>query len=308
MSKPKINVSLNPTYYCNFKCDFCYLTKEQLKDRTLVPLDIIEKRIDELLSQYVIGHVDIYGGEVLLLPEDYLYGIVDLFHSRGIDDLIVQTNLSYLPDMVHESALEFSVSYDFGAREKHENVFQNMLLMTQPFNVLSLAGRRFLDEVTPDLYVETMNMLGKLKGCEIKPYSSNQANDQPVSYKEFEDFVWAVMNHPNRNFYFENATQVEEAALGIRNAFSDDHVYITPSGKFAVLEFDENDREFFLELDDLTAYQKWCVVEKSRVKENAICSSCPYFGSCLSEHLRDVKSLENSCNGFRGLIDKWCTE
>ena len=25
-------ISINPWYYCNFKCDFCYLTKEQLAE------------------------------------------------------------------------------------------------------------------------------------------------------------------------------------------------------------------------------------------------------------------------------------
>ena len=305
MSKPHLNVSLNPWYYCNFRCDFCYLTEKQLGDKTLLSLDAIAARFDELQETYEIGHVDLYGGEMLLLPEEYLYGIVDILYARGIDDLVIQTNLSHLPDIVHDNVLEFSVSYDFNVRPMHDRVLQNMLLMTRQFNVLSLAGRKFLDTVTPDLYVQTMNLLGNLKGCEIKPYSSNQANDQAVSYKEYEEFVWVVINHPERNFYFENETQVKEAWEGNRNAFSDDHVYITPNGNFAVLEFDEGDREFFLELPSLAAYRNWCDTEKNRVHENLICSSCPYHGNCLSEHLRDVKSLENSCNGFRGLIDKW---
>lgn len=305
MPSQQINISLNPTYFCNFKCDFCYLTPEQLDDTRRLDLAVLEQRLDEILQRYYIGHVDLYGGEVLILPPEYLYAIRDILHERGVDDIVIQTNLSFLPDIAHDPDFEISVSYDFEVREKHDRVLQNMLLMTQPFNVLSLAGRRFLDTVTPDLYVDTMNLLSNMKGCEIKPYSSNQANDQPVSYKEYEDFVWAVINHPNRNFYFENATQVKEAWEGSRNAFSDDHVYITPTGQYAVLEFDQGDREFFMTLDTLDDYEQWCQTEKNRVQENPICSNCPYHGSCLSEHLRDVKSLDQSCNGFRGLLDKW---
>jgi hypothetical protein len=305
MTKPKINISINPWYFCNFKCDFCYLTPEQLGDRKRLDLETLEQRLDELLQHYVIGHIDLYGGEVLLLPEEYINAIRDMLHVRGIDDLVLVTNLSHLHPVVHEKDWEISVSYDFDAREKHEHVLQNMLLMTQPFSILSLAGRQFLDKVTPDIYVDTMNMFGNLKGCEIKPYSSNQANDQPVTYREYEEFVWAVIDHPARNFYFENATQVEEAFEGTRNSFSDDHIYITPEGKFAVLEFDDNDHEFFMPLESIAEYQQWCVIEKSRVNVNPICSACPYNGSCLSEHLRNVTSLDNSCNGFRGLIDKW---
>ncbi|MCY1348730.1 hypothetical protein D9M69_348850 [compost metagenome] len=257
------------------------------------------------MAVYDIGHIDLYGGEILVLPEKYIYELLKPIFDRGIDDIVIQTNLSFLPDIVHDPRLEFSVSYDFSVREKHERVFQNMLLMTQPFNVLSLAGRSFLDSVTPDQYVDMMNLLGNLKSCEIKPYSSNQANDQEVLYTEFEEFVWAVIKHPARTFRFENETQVEEAWLGVRNSFSDDHVYITPTGDYAVLEFDDNDREFFKTVDGIEGYQQWCDIEKTRVITNPICSACPYNGSCLSEHLRNVTSLENSCNGFRGLIDKW---
>ena len=33
-----MNLSINPTYYCNFRCDFCYLTPEQLGDRQKIDL------------------------------------------------------------------------------------------------------------------------------------------------------------------------------------------------------------------------------------------------------------------------------
>lgn len=305
MSKPRINLSLNPTYYCNFSCDFCYLTTEQLNDRTLLPIEVIVERVDELLDHFEIGHVDLYGGEVLLLPEEYLLAIKEIFLSRGINDIVLVTNLSHVPDLVHDSDFKISVSYDFSAREKHEKVFENIMLLSNKFVMLTLASREFLDKVTPDEYVNTLASLPHLWHAEIKPYSSNQANVQPVSFKEFEEFVWQVINHPNRNFTFENEWQLEDVISGERNAFSDDHVYITPTGDLAVLEFDSQDREYFKVVDGISGYLEWCEQEKARVSMNAICNACPYYGKCLSEHLREVVALDESCNGFRGLIERW---
>lgn len=301
----KINISLNPSYYCNFRCSFCYLTEEQLSDRTRLSLDRLAEMLDEIQQHYTVGHVDFYGGEVLLLPEAYLLGVRDLLHSRDIDDIVLVTNLSHVPAIVHDPAFEVSVSYDFSAREKADLVLNNIFQLSQPFTMLTLASREFLDTVTPDEYVHTLNMFTHLKGAEIKPYSSNQANEQNVRYNEYEDFVWQVITHPDRNFYFENKTQVIEAVEGRRNAFSDDHIYITPKGTYAVLEFDDRDNEFFLDVDGLAGYQQWAAKEKSRVNTNPICASCPYVGHCLSEHLREVTDLTHSCNGFRGLLDKW---
>ena len=48
-------------------------------------------------------------------------------------------------------------------------------------------------------------------------------------------------------------------------------------------------------------------IEKERVNKNPYCSKCSYLGSCLSEHLRDVKDLTYSCNGFKHLLD-WYNE
>ena len=65
-------LSINPTYYCNFSCDFCYLTKEQLNDKSLLRLDILEQRLKEVTEKTQIDMVDLYGGEVGLLSDHYV--------------------------------------------------------------------------------------------------------------------------------------------------------------------------------------------------------------------------------------------
>ena len=149
-----------------------------------------------------------------------------------------------------------------------------------------------------------MNALKSVHSVEIKPYSTNQYNQQSVSFRDFEGLVKKFISHPTPlRPVFVNELNIQESLSGQRNAFSDHHIYITPSGKFGVLEFDKNDDEFFLELDSFEDYQRWVQIEKLRVRSNVICASCPYFGKCLTEHYRNVISLENSCNGFRFLLD-----
>ncbi len=307
MKKPKLNLSLNPTYYCNLRCEFCYLTPEQLGDRTRLELEVFEERLLEIMEHYEVGHVDLYGGEVLLLPPDYLRGLKNILHSYGIDDIVLVTNLTLTNEITDDTDFTLSVSYDFEAREMHERVFNNLLMLPRPYTILTLASRKFLDTVSVDEFVQTMNLLSNVQDVEIKPYSANQANTHAVYYDEYERFVWGVITHPDRTFYFENERQVKEAAEGLRNAFSDDHLYITPTGQLAVLEFDANDNEFFLPVDGVAGYQAWCAKEKASVATNGHCGSCTYMGHCLSEHLREVKDLSRSCNGFKGLLDQWTT-
>jgi len=55
-----MNLSINPTYYCNFACDFCYLTTEQLNDRHKITPLWLENSLQQITDE--VGHVDLYGG------------------------------------------------------------------------------------------------------------------------------------------------------------------------------------------------------------------------------------------------------
>jgi MoaA/NifB/PqqE/SkfB family radical SAM enzyme len=297
-----LTVSINPTYYCNFRCDFCYLTEQQLSDRTCLDLNKLGEMLAEISSQTKIGMVDIYGGEASLLKESYWEELIQTLHLYGITDINLVTNLSAVNAITTDERVTTSVSYDFNAREDHERVFRNMALLEKPFSILMLASPKFLELDTMEM-IETLNLLPNLVSVEIKPYSSNQSNTHTVYYTDFENKVKSFLEYKNKNFVFVNEHLIQSSLQKTRNSFSDDHIYITPNGRYAVLEFDLNDNEFFQEYDTFEEYQKWCLKEKERVSRNKFCSNCEYYGNCLSEHLREVKNLDKSCNGFKKLLD-----
>jgi sulfatase maturation enzyme AslB (radical SAM superfamily) len=295
-------LSINPWYYCNFRCKFCYLTEQQLSDKKLLELDRLNEILSEISQHETIDKVDLYGGELGLLPKQYWNDLITLLNVYGIDDISLITNLSMVNDITLDDRVYTTVSYDFDAREDSERVFKNMALLNRPFSILVLASPDVMKQDVDEM-INMFNMLDNLVSVEIKPYSSNQANQFEVPYTLFEDFVKKWILHPNKKFEFVNQLLIESVLDKTRNSFSDDHIYITPEGKYGVLEFDLNDNEFFLEYDTLDEYWQWCEKEKHRVGLNKYCSSCEYYGNCLSEHLREVKSLDESCNGFKHLID-----
>ena len=301
--KTPITLSINPSYYCNFSCNFCYLTPEQLNNVQLLPLGTLSKQLDAVSERYQITHVDLYGGEVLLLPDFYLQGLKTLLVNKGIESVSLITNLSFIKDVVYDPYFQLTVSFDSIAREKSEVVFNNLLMLERDCAVLTLVSKELIEKVSPDDLVNTLNLLNNVVCVELKPYSTNQANAANVTFTEFEDYVWAVMTHPGRNFDLQNEVNIDESLAKTRNAYSDDHLYITPTGNFAVLEFDLNDNEYFLPVT-LDAYKDWCIKERLRGEVNKFCNVCKFKGHCLTEHLRDVKSLDNSCNGFRNLLIK----
>lgn len=294
-----MNISINPTYFCNFKCNFCYLTPEQLKDQKKIE----PKQLDKLLRDIPepIDHIDLYGGEIGALRRDYYDEIKAVIRKHYDGKININTNFSMLDDRFFEDDITLSVSYDFDAREKHELVFQNMMMSPKPIAVLILASPRVIT-MDVDEMVQNLNLLKSVTSVEIKPYSINQANTLDLPHKDYENFVIRWLESPiQKNFEFINLYNIEDSYNKRYNAFSDDHVYITPNGKYGVLDFDKDDKEYFLELANWSNYQQWAYQEKITLSD--ICNNCKYVGHCLTEHYRYVKDLDNSCNGYINLLE-----
>lgn len=292
-------VSINPSYFCNFSCDFCYLTPEQLSDQKKISLEDLDRLLNDIPS---IEYVDLYGGEIGALKKDYFYGLKDTVRKHYDNEINIITNYSMLHDGFYDDDVYLSVSYDFEAREKSDLVYENMLLSPVPIAVLILASPVILEKDVEEM-IMLLNMCSSVESVEIKPYSINQANSYTVTHKDFEDHIikWLEADTP-KNFQFVNEDKIQSSISKEYNAFSDNHIYITPNGKYGVLEFDDSDKEYFLELDTWQDYIAWTEKEKSD-NVSSICKSCKYFGNCLTEHYRYVKDLDNSCNGYRRLLE-----
>tara|TARA_B110001454_G_scaffold16145_2_gene14639 strand:- start:51293 stop:52171 length:879 start_codon:yes stop_codon:yes gene_type:complete len=282
------------------------LTKEQLSDPHKLDIKTLEHKIKDLADVFEITKFDLYGGEFAVLPLSYQNDVVSVLQHYARDKVNIITNLTKLSDIFFDEALDISVSFDFSAREQHELVLKNIGFLNRPISILMLASPDLM-KLDHEMMIQTFNIFRNIISVEIKPYSTNQANALSTKFSSFEEFVkkW-ISAKTKKNFSFENENRIQKSLKRSYSAFSDDHIYITPSGKYAVLEFDKADNEFFLELNSIEDYLNWCQQEPNKL--TPICQSCEYLGNCLTEHYRQVKSLENSCNGFKFLLDWYRNE
>ena len=301
-----INISINPSYFCNFRCPFCYLSKDSLGDSGKISPEALFSRLSEISAFRRIDRIDLYGGEIGLLRPDYFKSLKDVIRLFFKGEISLISNLSVVPDFFREDDIDLSVSWDFFAREKHEVVFKNMQNLKKPFHILVLASATLVEMTDGDLsdFIFKLNSLNALASVEIKPFSHSLHNNHGVQHADFEIFVRRFFQFKDSfRFEFINEKKIVNSLSGKTNAWSDDHLYITPKGNWAVLDFDEINREYFKELKDFDEYLVWAETEKSVIKNNFYCGSCKYLGRCLSEHLQVVKEEHSGCNGFRGLLD-----
>ncbi|OUV81965.1 MAG: hypothetical protein CBC91_01980 [Rickettsiales bacterium TMED131] len=309
MTLPKINLSINPSYHCNFRCHWCYLTPEQLGDTKTIDHIRLNDLLAEVATHREINHIDLYGGEIGILKKDKLQAITNTIKFYYKDKININTNLSVLREEFFNPEYYLSVSWDLTTRQDYRLVRENMAKLPVDFSVLCLATREVMAH-SGEHFWTMMNRIkfenSHMQSVEIKPYSSNQANDLKVKDSEYEDYILKLLQDEDAtkrgDYQFVNRDLIKESLNGQNNAYSDDHLYITPNGKLAVLDFDEDDKEFFLELDSFADYEVWCQKEKEK-NISDICRKCEYLGRCLTEHYRYVKDLTDGCNGYRYLLD-----
>ncbi len=157
----------------------------------------------------------------------------------------------------------------------------------------------------------------RFKSVEVKPYSKNQANQFTITDAQFEDYILDLCenyaSHMSKyddetrikDFTFTNEVNILDSLDKLYNAYSDDHLYITPAGELAVLDFDKNNNEYFRKVDNFEDYIKWTEEEKKKIDKSPVCNKCEYKGFCLTEHYRFVENLENGCNGYKYLLDTY---
>lgn len=302
----EIVLSLNPTYLCNFRCNFCYLSTEQLANKETLGIERLLEILSDISIHRQITHIDLYGGEVALLNQSYidkLFEIIKFFYNGKIN---VITNLSKIPEWFLRDDVEISVSWDYTAREMHEKVFTNMEKLQKEFHILVLASDSLLNisDSELDSFILKLNSLNNLKTVEIKPYSQSTHNNEQLGFVEFEEWIkrW-IQKRDLFRFEFINEVKINLSLDGKYSSWSDNHLYITPKGKMAVLDFDNLGNEYFLDLNNFSEYDEWVKNEKEKMmKDDDLCVKCTYLGHCLSEHLRPVSLSDSSCNGFRNLL------
>jgi len=283
-------VSLNPSYLCNLRCPHCYLSNEQLGDKKILDLKYIETHLNDISNYEEIEHIDVYGGEIALLKETYILELINLLENYTKSINII-SNGTIIKDWMYDKRISISFSYDGSVREKNDVSFKNMSLLQRNFSILGLVSKEFDVEE----FILHTNFLNNCETVELKPYSmSNNSEQIDLNYK-FIESVKTLLKKSNKHII--NEERIKRSLSKVYSAYSDKHVYITPTNKIASLEF-INNIEYFKHYETFEDF-------KSIYKENicATCKECEYLGKCLTEHYRDNEDPEN-CSGFYYLL-KW---
>lgn len=287
-------MNIYATYFCNFRCPFCFLTNEQRGDATVIDLDWVSDQLSILKStdRGLETGLTILGGEPSILPQSFQRKIVDICTNCINKKPWWITNLSVIPVCVDD--VDLIVSYDFNVRQDRGKVVQNILNLNCEFSLSTVLTKPIVDQVGPRKFLDFINHFQLCKRADIHiltqtpttPSYLIPTDDSLISFLDvvLDDRKVNLANYSN----FNNVIN-----LGFDN-FSD-RIALLPNNKYGVTSLDLGQPYQVADTLDQALHAYYANVETLSVSD--VCQGCQFLGSCSS------RVFSNYCTGHKRVME-----
>lgn len=302
--KPNLHLSIMPTYKCNFHCGYCYLG-DLTTTNTILDLDKLSTKLEELNNNYNIDNVCIYGGEVSLLGRDYLNDLVKLLNGYNIS-LVTNLSNDWIIDFCLLNDIRLCVSLNEERPYYNETICKLKKLKHVKNISLSVV---ILPSLITDEQIEKAFDLYEELGFEILfiPYHPSIHSKQTINIKPhmFEESLQKLLkenNKRNNPIIISNEIILNDDKYEPTN---NKFLFINPNGEYSSVKYDDKGIEEFIIFKNLDEYNNYCKKEIKMYYEN--CNGCQFYGKCKAEHLI-FNGYDESCSGLYKLLSQYSND
>lgn len=262
--KQNLQISINPTYKCNFHCDFCYL--QGLFSNDYLNPNKLDEILKNLSQRYNISFIDLYGGEITTLPDSIVQQYLRIIF-KYVPTISIILNGSRFPDYLKDDRIEISVSWDYKYRPLNQEVLDNIWKFRKQSNMKEVD----ILLTSPLLYKEDLSFLDKLDGIcrnfELKCCMKTNSNHQNLQFRDFLNAQILWSNKALNNSHFINNDYLD----GIFPK-KEKHIFINPKGELVDIVYKNNIESFEeLKIDEKFVPDKQCL-------------TCKFYKKCFNEH------------------------
>lgn len=291
----KLIVSICPLFLCNNTCAYCYLGKLR-KHNNVLKLHILDSQMKLISSQHYIEAINVFGGEITLLDKNYITNMQQCL-SQYCQNITMTSNMYDISKLMSNKMI--STSYNF-CRSDFKHIQQTIVHNPEIGFDLSIV---VLDDIIELSLDELFSRIpSNCNSIQFQKYSPSIYNDviYHITDEQYDTFLinaihYYLQHRSKYHFQISNIKDILEAVNGKYNPLMNSNIFILPSGKFAVIRFD-NDREYFYEFSSLNEYETLCAHEQHEYFRK--CCVCQFYGHCYTEHL----NLNKKCSGAYSVL------
>ena len=296
--KKKIKLSIQPTFLCNYNCEYCYLGNLR-KDKTILDLDILKQRLEEITKIYNIDNIQILGGEISILDINYLNDLCNIIKKYPY---AMTTNLSnnWLINYCLQNNINLGISLNEERPFYQETVNKLKTLKNIKCITLSSVVLPSLLNKSPKEILKFYESLGFITYfIQYHPSLTNNVI-YDLTLKDYINFMNNLINEYKTNHY--NLIIGNEIAMTdtVYSVSYDKCLLINPNGKLSIIIENDDGYEYYKELNNIQEFISFqSEYETYRVNE---CLKCEHFNNCLGKHL--VSSNTKKCSEIFKIFNK----
>ena len=237
-----------PTFLCQFSCAFCLTkTKNSLNEF----LDVFKLR-DFLEKNHLnFDKIKISGGEPMLINHDYFNELVDTIKEFN-KNIIISSYPVELKN--YRDDIEYEFSYDFLARPRALEVWENLLRFPKKFDIKILVSPQILKTYHPNTILNKLSILPNIKSVEFKEYYRNEITMWNLNNTVYDKFIKLVLssqlNIPYINLNKEKMRFLNNKSSRVDNSYFDEEYCLLPDNKLYIQHFNEEDISTFQEINE----------------------------------------------------------
>ena len=237
-----------PTFLCPYSCAFC-LTKD--KNSLNEFLDIFKLRdfLEKNASKF--DKIKISGGEPMSINYDYFNELVDTLKEFNTN-IVVSSYPVELKN--YRDDIEYEFSYDFLARPRALEVWENLLNFPKKFDVKVLVSPQILKTFHPNVILNKLSILPNINTVEFKEYYRNETTMWNLNSLVYDKFIKLVLssqlNIPFINLNKEKMRFLNGKTSKANESFFEEEYCLLPDNKLYVQQFNENDISYFKEINE----------------------------------------------------------
>lgn len=237
-----------PTFLCPYSCTFC-LTKD--KNSLNEFLDIFKLRdfLEKNASKF--DKIKISGGEPMSINYDYFNELVDTLKEFNTN-IVVSSYPVELKN--YRDDIEYEFSYDFLARPRALEVWENLLNFPKKFDVKVLVSPQILKTFHPNVILNKLSILPNINTVEFKEYYRNETTMWNLNSLVYDKFIKLVLssqlNVPFINLNKEKMRFLNGKTSKANESFFEEEYCLLPDNKLYIQQFNENDISYFKEINE----------------------------------------------------------
>lgn len=294
-----ISIDIISNYHCNFFCKYCFLYKFMDNDN-IINITKLDKQLQNVSVKYNITSMNIYGGEISLLPRRHLKRLIDLCNEYAQVNVVTNfMNLECNEFLANENV---TVSTSINDERRYNEVIERSLLFNDNKNlsILQVVTPSLLNKSSKDILDHLELFKRTVSFLQYSP-SINAKENFTVTNMDYAVFIKRIIRlylSSNYSFDITNINQLDDVIEGKYDPRMRSILFINPLNEYASVAY-ENGLEYFKTYKNLIDWEHDCIDEEN-IYHNK-CGSCKYYGKCYAEHIKDWRE-DDECCGMKSLI------